>query len=1619
MNNLLKKSALSFLLFVACGAVNADNTEISNTPLVTSSTADVRPNMMFILDDSGSMNFDFAPDWVNYGNDAEYCKASTGKAVDGCCPNSGGERCSEYKTTNPPFNIGSTAQRPGTAFAAYSFNRLYYDPSIVYNPPKKADATDYTSKNAANTSNWTAVPMDGFGIQDVNRNIDLTSKYPETLWCDSNNTSVCTYNSNDYVQPNSLFNTYSGAYSSPYYYAIIPGEYCDSAKLTNCTISSTATGAYTHPAYLRWCSDTALTTCQALRNSTYTYARYATVNPNGNNAVLYTVTGKSTAGSNKTATVNSISVATGTSVLSSATAGSQDVDIVTDRVIANVNLAAYQVTAKSCSTASGNRTCKFLVIAKYNATCPSGNSAVNISHSGGATTSISVSAGSSFSGSCPVPGAFSRVDIVPGNNSYVYPGLASKHSSRSDCAGTTCTYAEEMTNFANWYSYYRTRMQMMKSSVSLAFSNIDDTYRVGYFSINNNTSNDYLNIATYDSTQKSAWYTKVLKAYPGNGTPLRSALSSAGLIYGGVMNGNSFNGSTVVDPVEYSCQKNYTLLSTDGYWNTGNDSACSGRSGAGCKLDRTSSIGNSDGTAARPYIDNQINNATYQTVASGPTTVVVTQRQDKTDVVYERRVYDSSTKSNCSGSKRKDRWNVERRTTSVTADKTITTTTVDNTTLTQTYVNNIQQSSTTTQNPITTVDATVGSSSTSNTAWAYYSGQHTGSCTSSYHDDGETTTAVAIDETTTVLSGPTAVSSNTDATTTTTGPTLTASSTSGGTSNTLADVAYYYYITDLRANGSMGARGVDVGTENNVPANGEDKASHQHMTTYTLGLGVDGFMQYDPNYMTQASGDYFNIKNAQLASANNCTWQTIGTTCNWPVPASSSQANIDDMWHAAVNGRGTHFSAQNPAELSSSLAKVLADVKSVLGSSAAATTSTPTITAGDNFLFASTYQTGEWTGELARYQIDTISGEIAETPDWKASALLDAKTSAATDTRTIYTFNGDSAFTGACGTSITASRKLKPFCWTGSGSSYGTDTSLTTDEQAYFGTASINTLTQSCGTTTYLHPVYAITRNCLTAVEKTAAAGKLLVNYLRGQIGNEDSTAAAAGEYFRNRAHILGDLVSSEAVYVKKPQRNYSDSGFTAFQNANANRKAMVYVSGNDGMLHAFNATSGEEEWGYIPSMVLPNLHKLADVSYADSHRFFVDGSVIVRDAFLDGSWKTVLIGGLGAGGQGYFALDVTDPDAPKALWEFKARISGCAATTAAAVGDTTDCDLGLSYGNPIVSKLESGNWVVMVTSGYNNAFTGDGKGYLYVLNIETGAILNKIGTDAGATTAYGPCLTGPCPSGLARIEAWVNNVQTDNTTDRVYGGDLLGNVWRFDINDKYGPPGTDAFKVAELTGPNGTAQAITSKIGLAEHKDDPILLVGSGRYLGQSDMNAADMRSPNLQSFWGFVDKINDPAWAGWGELRAQDPAPVAQTLTNATDPDTGAAIRIGSSNPVDFKQVPGWYIDLPDNGERVNTDPLVVFSNIIFISNVPAASACTTGGYSYLNTLTIFGIGTSIKNTAALASRPTAYQTEGGDIWVNTSLSTGKQSTTKGPPPGSGEALKRVSWRLLQSDE
>jgi type IV pilus assembly protein PilY1 len=424
-------------------------------------------------------------------------------------------------------------------------------------------------------------------------------------------------------------------------------------------------------------------------------------------------------------------------------------------------------------------------------------------------------------------------------------------------------------------------------------------------------------------------------------------------------------------------------------------------------------------------------------------------------------------------------------------------------------------------------------------------------------------------------------------------------------------------------------------------------------------------------------------------------------------------------------------------------------------------------------------------------------------------------------------------------------------------------------------------------------------------------------------------------------------------------------------------------------MLHAFSAATsdgGTELWAYVPGIVMPNMYKLANAGYASSHQYFVDGAPVMADIKVGTAWKTIVVGGLDYGGKGYYALDITDPANPKPLWEF------------------TDSNLGYTFGNPVITKRADGTWVVAFTSGYNNT-SGDGQGHLYVVNANTGAKLLDINTGAGDATN---------PSGLAKINAWIDS-DTDNTATRFYGGDLQGNVWRFDVANLV-LPNQSALKLAQLQINTSTPQPITTKPVTVAVGGKAVVLVSTGRYLGTSDI--ADTRQ---ESIYAIKDNLTG---TGWGDVRADTTDFVQQTFTLS---GTGtSAVASVSDNPVDWTTKGGWWVDLPHTGERVNTDMTLQFNTLAIGTAIPNGDACASGGTSWRYFLNVTSGGAVTTNPAgqlwsasALIVGMSWVKDSSGNVRIIYQDSNGDIRTEIPPTvsPTGPTGSHRTSWRELSN--
>lgn len=431
----------------------------------------------------------------------------------------------------------------------------------------------------------------------------------------------------------------------------------------------------------------------------------------------------------------------------------------------------------------------------------------------------------------------------------------------------------------------------------------------------------------------------------------------------------------------------------------------------------------------------------------------------------------------------------------------------------------------------------------------------------------------------------------------------------------------------------------------------------------------------------------------------------------------------------------------------------------------------------------------------------------------------------------------------------------------------------------------------------------------------------LQVDYLRGDAANE----VANGGTFRNRTNKLGDIINADPHYVKDEDFGYNilagaeGSSYSAFVASKSSRTAIVYAGANDGMLHAFRASDGVERFAYVPNSVWPNLPLLTNPSYA--HKYFVDGSPTAWDAWLGSSWKTVLVGSLGAGGKAVYALDISNPDTfsnSNVLWEF------------------THTDLGYAMGNVTLARFPDGNYWVVFGNGYAST---NGKAVLFMVRVDSPSTVKMIQVDAGPG------------NGLSTPTLVDSN--GDRIVDLVYAGDLKGNVWKFDVSGS----STATWKSAYLTGPtpdplftakdgSGNPQPITAplEVGLAPSGVTGLMVYfGTGKYF-----ETGDEATITVQSMYGVVD--SGSAFTGTNHrTQLQLQTIVFESTVN------GNKVRVMSDNAVTYPSQKGWAIDLltppsTARGERVISAPRLFGGKLLFQTIVPSLSPCEYGGASVL---------------------------------------------------------------------
>lgn len=463
--------------------------------------------------------------------------------------------------------------------------------------------------------------------------------------------------------------------------------------------------------------------------------------------------------------------------------------------------------------------------------------------------------------------------------------------------------------------------------------------------------------------------------------------------------------------------------------------------------------------------------------------------------------------------------------------------------------------------------------------------------------------------------------------------------------------------------------------------------------------------------------------------------------------------------------------------------------------------------------------------------------------------------------------------------------------WTGSLKAYGVDKSGVQSEQwaasvpttgrevfTYNGTAASKTPSSS-----QLNLLTRTTGYPITGTENWA--------YLKG----DQTLEKQNGGKMRNRATLLGDIVGSSPAFVKET--------------------GTLYVGGNDGMLHAFETTSGKEIFAFVPSIL--DWSQLGTLSASDyKHQFFVDGPVVVSSRSLTGSAsaaaeKNILVGSLGRGGRGLYSLNVGAPATvvPTSIYNWEVKEKDTAGTA---------INMGQVLSKPILAKVPGGKNAVIVGNGVNSP---SNSATLIVLDLDTGAKILEIDTNVGSSGS---------PNGLS---APTGVYSSDGKTVRyVFAGDIQGNVWKFDLTDG------SKTKLFTAVGPGGNAQPITAGVAVAVNPltNDRWILFGTGRYLTLEDGKA----TTDIQSLYGVIDK-------GVAFTRSD--------LTKRSSPTVSGSVRTFQSKDPLPSGSKGWYIDLPSN-ERVVQDTQMVSTFMITASMVPLGDPCEPDGEGFINALNAF---------------------------------------------------------------
>lgn len=686
---------------------------------------------------------------------------------------------------------------------------------------------------------------------------------------------------------------------------------------------------------------------------------------------------------------------------------------------------------------------------------------------------------------------------------------------------------------------------------------------------------------------------------------------------------------------------------------------------------------------------------------------------------------------------------------------------------------------------------------------------------------------------------------------------------SDGFPNTLADVAKYYYITDLHP-----------GLDNNIKVKFEakdktdiskpyysvsekiDRGDHafwQHLTTYTVGLGVAG----------------------TIADTS-----TVPPSVKWPQPVENQATAVDDLFHAAVNGRGRYLAASDPQEFQDAIKSALNEIFQAQAADSGVSLASFEVT-GNSLKFVPSFSQPDWTGDVKAYRLS--DNQLM----WSASTALPAASA-----RNIEVWNGSG---------------VEPFA-----------TSLSSGVRSLMGNpANANDLINFLRGERSLEGARYRCRGDLPGT-KECKAGK-------DSNGNPTQTGLF-GDVVNSVPLVVGDGIDMNYQLLPEGGGSYRD--FVAKKVARTQSQRVVLVGANDGMLHMLRESNGQEIHAFIPQAVTPFLNRLANPSYGSTssddmlettHHFFVDGRLNESDVLLGSTWTNVVVGSAGAGAKSVFALkfDASNPSnlsASPVMWEINALPGS----------NLPNADkLGHVMGSIAVGRMKNGKWVAIFGNGPGSS---NGGAYLWIIDIATGQpLVSPI--QAGNDTSN---------NGLGAV-----TVVRDATRTIVaaYAGDAKGRLWRFDLEGTSG--WKTGFSNTPLFTPAVVAPVTAAPLFTAHPKGGLMVMYATGRLFTTAD--ADDSSARHIYGVWDLT-KPGSSSTGSVAASETQLVEHSVETTASVSSKMTAYAIKPSSTTITysDAKGSRGWKIKMSaTSAERVIYDPFLISSLAVFNSIAPSTTS------------------------------------------------------------------------------